>query len=76
MPRSSFSSSNINDDRQMDLCEFIEVTTVSRPFTIWADPVAHHMEVVTEGDRPVNPRAQRLRAVNEAIEAAAEKLPD
>jgi hypothetical protein len=76
MPRSSFSSSVINDDRQMDLCEFIEVTTVSRPFALWADSVTHHMKVVTEGDRPVNPRAQRLRAVNEAIEAAAEKLPD
>ena len=65
----------INDDRQMDLVEFIEITS-SRPFTLWADPITHIMEVVMEGDRPVNPRAQRLRAVNEAIEAAAEKLPD
>ena len=74
MSRSSFSST-IDDDRQLDLIEFIE-TSAPRPFNIWADPVTHHMEVVTEGDRPVNPRAQRLRAVNDAIEAAAEKLQD
>jgi len=68
-------SSCFEDDRQIDLVEFLE-TTSPRPFALWADPVTHHMEVVTEGDRPVNPRAQRLRAVNEAIEEAASKLPD
>jgi hypothetical protein len=76
MSRSYSPSPRINDDKQMDLCEFIEATTVSQPFALWADPVSKHMEVVLEGYRPINPRAQRLRAVNEAIEAESNKLTD
>ena len=59
----------------MDLVEFLE-TTSPRPFALWADPTTHIMEVVLDGDRPVTPRMQRLRAINTAIEAAVEKLPD
>ena len=63
MPRSSFSSSVINDDSgRWTSASSSRSPPSSRPFALWADPVTHHMEVVTEGDRPVNPRAQRLRA--------------
>ena len=48
----------------MDLVEFLEITS-PRPFALWADPTTHIMEVVLDGDRPVNPAHQRLRAVNE-----------
>jgi hypothetical protein len=68
-------SSRFEDDRQMDLVEFLE-TTSPRPFAPWADPTTHIMKVVLDGDRPVTPRMQRLRAINTAIEAAVEKLPD
>jgi hypothetical protein len=70
-----FMSPPFEDDRQMDLVEFLE-TTSPRPFALWADPTTHIMDVVLDADRPVTPRIQRLRAINTAIEAAAEKLPD
>lgn len=73
MSRSS--SGIINDDRQLDLCEFLG-TSSSRPFHIWSDPTTKLMEVVVDGDQPSLPRMRKIRAVNAAIEAAVEKLSE
>jgi hypothetical protein len=65
----------IADDRQLDLVEFLE-TSNPRPFHIWADRSTHLMEVMLDGDQPTQPRMQKLRVINTAIEAAASKLLD
>lgn len=76
MSRSPSFPGTIRDERQLDLCEYIEATTTSRPFALWSDPNTKLLEVVMEGDRPINPRMQRIRAINDAVEAESNKLPD